>query len=153
MVKKKFSAQLEAAPRGGCFITIPFDVESIYGTRGHVNVRATFDGIGYRGSIAPIGGRHVLGVLKDIRAKLGKEVGDSVTVVLEQDMEERIVELPPALDQAFRKKRGLRRVFDGLPYTRRREAAQFIAEAKKEETRQRRLEKVLDELAHIEHTS
>lgn len=153
MPKKKFSALLEAAPRGGCFIAIPFDIEKAFGTRGRVKVRATFDGISYRGSIAPMGGRHVLGVLKDIRAKLGKEAGDHVAVVLEQDTEVRLFEVPPELDQAFRKKPVLRRVFDSLSYTRRRETAQFIAGAKKEETRQRRVEKVLDELAHIKHTS
>jgi hypothetical protein len=59
---------------------------------------ALVDGEPYRGSIAPMGGgRHVLGISKAIRAAIGKDVGDSVKVVLEHDSEPRTVETPPDL--------------------------------------------------------
>jgi uncharacterized protein YdeI (YjbR/CyaY-like superfamily) len=56
------------------------------------------------------------------------------------------VELPPALETALDGDRRARAVFDGLSYTHRREYAEWIADAKRDATRQRRVAQTLEEL-------
>ena len=65
--KHEFDAVIEEARSGGAWVTIPFSVPDVFGTKGRVKVSATFDGHSYRGSIAPMGGAHVLGMSKAIR--------------------------------------------------------------------------------------
>lgn len=142
--KKRFQAELRPGHGGGAFVEIPFDVHDVFGTRGQVPVRATFDGEPYRGSLAPMGGRHVLGVTRAIREAIGKDVGDSVHVVLEQDTEPRTVSVPPDLAAALSKAPGAAKTFDGLSYTRRKEYVRWVEEAKKPETRARRLREVIE---------
>jgi hypothetical protein len=131
-------------------VEIPFDVREVYGTGGQVPVRATFDGETYRGSIAPMGGgRHVLGVTREIREAIGKDVGDSVHVVIERDTKPRTVPEPPDLTAALARSAGARDAFNGLSYTRRREYVRWIEEAKRPETRARRLQEVVERLTSV----
>lgn len=126
---------------------VPFDVREAYGTGGQVRVKASFDGEPYRGSIAPMGGgRHALGISKAIRAAIGKDVGDSVKVELERDSEPRTVETPPDLAAVLKRAPAAQREFDKLSYTHRKEYVRWIEEAKKPETRARRLEKTIEML-------
>ncbi len=146
--RKTFRAEIEEGRGGGAVISIPFDVRAVYGTGGQVKVKATFDGEPYRGSIAPMGGgRHAIGVSKAIRVAIGKEVGDTVKVTLERDTEPRTVEVPGDLVAALRKSKTARERFDKLSYTHRREYARWIEEAKKQETRERRVAKAIEMLS------
>lgn len=141
--KYRFKAKIESANMGGAFVFFPYDVEKEFGTRGRVPVRATFDGVAYRGSLANCGHpQHMLGILKSIQDETGKNVGEPVDVVLWKDEEERTVEVPKELAQLM-KKEGLREFFDSLSYTHRKEYCRWISEAKKEETRAKRLEKAV----------
>ena len=74
--------------RGGAFVPFPYDIRAEFG-KGRVKVRATFDGEPYDGSIVNMGVKnddgsvcYVIGILKDIRAKIGKQPGDSVRVTI-----------------------------------------------------------------------
>lgn len=148
--RQEFEATIESGSGGGAAVTIPFDVETVYGTRGRVKVKATFDGHPYRGSIAPMGGRHLLGVTQAVRAAIGKSVGDTVAVVLERDTDERQVEVTAELARALAEKPEALRFFNGLAYTYRKEYAQWIAGAKRAETRARRLDKAIELLTRGE---
>ena len=131
------------------WVEVPFDVEKIYGTRGRVKVKATIDGEPYRGSLANMGtGCHVLGVLKALREKIGKGEGDTVTVVLELDTEERTVELPDDFKKALGKNKAAKDFFDHASYTTRKEYVRWIESAKRPETRATRLAQAIDRLAH-----
>ena len=144
---RTFEAEIRSARGGGALVEIPFSVEEVYGARGRVKVRATFDGHEYRGSLAPMGGGvHVLGVRKDVRAAIGKDVGDVVRVTLDPDDRPRTVEVPPELRSALADAPEARERFEGLSYTHRREYAAWVAEAKKPETRERRAGKAIDML-------
>ena len=92
-----------------------------------------------------MGGCMALGVLKSIRAELGKGDGDLVTVTVERDSGERKVDVPEDLAVALAGA-GLREVFDGMSYSHRREHVNAINDAKKPETRQRRIAKALEML-------
>jgi hypothetical protein len=111
-----------------------------------VRVKVSFDGVDYRGSLAPMGGRHILGIRKAIREQIGKGVGYTVHVMLHRDTEERTVELPPELVELLRTQPKVKAAFDGLSFTHRREYAEWVASAKKPETRARRTEGVRERL-------
>lgn len=142
----EFRAAIEEAPRGGAYVRVPAEVVEELGGGGRIKVTATFDGIDYRGSIVRMGGGSVLGLLKDIREQLGKGPGDEIVVTVEPDIEERVVEVPPELEALLEANPGAREAFYALSYTHRREHAMHVAEAKKQETRQRRAAKTIETL-------
>jgi len=68
----------------GAYVEIPFDVKSELG-KGRVPVIATFDGVEYVGSIVKMGTPcHIIGIRKDIRAKINKQAGDTIKVVIKE---------------------------------------------------------------------
>ena len=79
----EFDAVIIKEPdHGGAYVEIPFDVNTEFG-KSRVPVHATFDGEPYDGSLVKMGTDcHILGVRKDIRAKIGKQPGDLVHVTL-----------------------------------------------------------------------
>jgi hypothetical protein len=142
---RSFDAEIVAGRGGGAMVEIPFSVRETYGTGGQVKVFATIDGHDYRGSIAPMGGGvHILGIRKDVRSAIDKDVGDSVVVTLSLDTEPRTVLEPPELVTALAATPEARVRYDALSYTHRREFAEWVAEAKKQETRDRRAEKAIE---------
>lgn len=80
----EFEALIHKVPDlDGAYVEIPFDVKAVFG-KGRVKVHATFDGEPYEGSLVRMQTPcHILGLRKDIRAKIGKQPGDRVWVTLE----------------------------------------------------------------------
>lgn len=140
-----FEGRIVVNDGGGAWVEVPGDVIAALGGGGRIPVRATFDGIDYRGSIASMGGCMALGILKGIRSELGKGDGDAVTVTVVRDTAERTVDVPEDLATALQEA-GLRESFDKLAYSHRREHVNAINDAKKPETRQRRIDKALEML-------
>ena len=142
--KLKFKAKIEPAGMGGTFVLFPYDTEKEFGIRGKVPVKATMDGVPYTGSLMKCGlADHAMHVPKAIREELGKNVGDVLDVTVWRDHEERVLEVPAELARVM-KKEGLLQFFDSLSYTHRKEYCRWISEAKKEETRAKRLEKAVE---------
>ncbi|HLP96123.1 MAG TPA: YdeI/OmpD-associated family protein [Saprospiraceae bacterium] len=128
-------------------VDFPFDVFELYGVRGQVKVKVTYDGVLYRGSMVKMGGDcHWLLVRKDIRKIIGKNPGDTVHVTVQRDTEERIVEAPEELKTLFEQHPEAKAYYDTLSYTHRKEYVQWINEAKRPETRQNRLLKTIEML-------
>lgn len=123
------------------FVTFPFEVKELFGVAGRVPITALIDGVDYRGSLVTYGGPHLLLILTAIREKLGKQPGDSVHVRLELDEAERVVELDQDIAAAL-VGAGLMDAFREMSYSHQREYVLWIADAKKPETRQRRIEKM-----------
>ena len=141
---KKFDAIIQEGRGGGAFVEVPFDVKAEFGSaRPKVNV--TFDGEAYRGIITPMGGVSLIGILKDIRAKIGKDVGDKVRVTVEADTAPREVAMPTDVAKALKTTK-LLDVFEAMSFTHRKEHINAIEEAKKQETRMRRIEKMIEDL-------
>ncbi|MDQ6885488.1 MAG: YdeI/OmpD-associated family protein [Candidatus Dormibacteraeota bacterium] len=132
---------------GGAFVTVPFDVVEVFGTKGQLRVKGTIDGHPLQSSVAPMGGgRHVLGVHKATRAAIGKSIGDRVAIVIEPDLAERTVSVPDDLARAFAENRAARTAFEKLAYTQRKEYVEWIEQAKRAETRQRRIAQAIERL-------
>ena len=145
---KTFTVVLEKSDRNnGVYVSIPFDVEKQYGMKGHVKVKAAFDGYPYRGILVNMGtGCHIIGVRKDIREAIGKKVGDEITVELEPDNDERKAEIPAGFMEALARSSKAKKFFDSLSFTNQKEFCVWIASAKKEDTRERRLREAITKL-------
>ena len=144
---KKYRFKGEIVQHGNMdagYVIFPFDVKKEFGAA-RVKIKATFDGVPYRGSLVPMGIKEgcPLLVLKEIRKAINKTFGDVVSVVLEKDTEERIVEIPADLAKVFSRKKKLKDAFENMAYTHKKEYVNYITDAKKPETRLRRIEKVL----------
>jgi hypothetical protein len=109
-------------------------------------VAVTIDGRTARLRLAPMGGQYLIGMSKAARAELGVEIGDLVTATVELDTAERTVEVPDDLAEALGAMPGARAAFDALSYTKRKEAARSVVDAKKPETRQRRIAAIVASL-------
>lgn len=107
-------------------------------------VKVTVNGYTWRGSVARMGGEFLVGLNKAVRSAAGVEPGDEVKVELALDSEERTVEVPEALATALAGDAKAKAGFDGLSYTHRKEYARWIDEAKKPETRERRVTNALE---------
>lgn len=120
------------------YIPVELDVEKTFGKK-RLKVKVWFDDVLYHGLLAKYAGEYHLLINKSIRAKLGKEAGDSVRVQIQEDTEERILDTPLLLKDFFKKEKELKPVFDTLSYTHRKEYTDWLTSAKKEETLQNRL--------------
>ena len=135
MKKYKFDAEIRAGRGGGAYVVFPYDAEKEFGTNGNVPDKGALFRMG-----TP---HHMLGVPKAIRDQIGKQPGDTVAIVLWKDDEPREVAVPPELT-ARMKKAGVLAFFEGLSFTHRKEYSRWIADAKKDETRARRLDKAIE---------
>ena len=143
--KHTFKATIQDAGVGA-FIDIPIDVEKAFGSK-RPKVKATFDGVPYRGMLTRMGGEnHILIVLKEIREKIGRSFGDEIKVTVELDTEPRVLEVPKDLLKELKKDKNAKAFFDKLSYSHQREYVLWINGAKKDETRQRRIVKTIEML-------
>ena len=119
-------------------ITIPFDVEKVFGAK-RVPVKVWINGAEHRSTIVRMGGKYVIAVPKIFRDAADIKAGETITVTMEKDSEKRTVEVPKDFADAL-KKANLQDVFSKLSFTHQKEYVRAIVEAKKEETRIRRIE-------------
>lgn len=135
----EFEEEIRAGDRGGAYVEFPFDVLEEFDVKGRVPIQCSFDGVHYRGSLMRMGtAGHILGIRKAIREAIGKAIGDTVAVVLWRDRDERSVSLPRELERALASASSVRKEFAEMSFTHRREFAEWVASAKKAETRDRR---------------
>jgi bifunctional DNA-binding transcriptional regulator/antitoxin component of YhaV-PrlF toxin-antitoxin module len=145
--KQTFKTVLEKHPgMNATGITIPFDVEKVFGAK-RVAVKAVINGADYRGSIVRMGGTYCLGIPKVFRDAAGIEAGDHIVVTLERDIEPRIVTPPKDFAAALSIKADAAVVWEKLSFTHKKEYVNAILEAKRPETRARRIEKAVKMLA------
>jgi len=128
-------------------IVVPDEIVAELGAGRRPLVKVTIDGrYSFVYTIAVMGGRNMIGFSAAHRAASGFRGGDEVEVVLELETAPREVEIPPQLAAALAADPVAAAAFDKLSFTFRKEHARAISEAKADETRQRRLDKILAEL-------
>jgi hypothetical protein len=111
-------------------------------------VVATVNGYAWHTTVTRMGGEFLVGLSREVRRHAGVKAGDAVKVGLELDAAPRDVEIPEALADALAQDAKARAGFKRLTYTHRKEYARWISEAKRDETRQRRVAQALKLLRH-----
>lgn len=140
-----FVANIQKPSGPGAFVAVPTEVGAAIGKK-RFKVVASFDGVEYRGSVVTMGGQLILGVRKQIMDAIGKTFGDELSVELREDIAERVVELPEWLRAGLCADPLALATYEKLPYSHQREYVEYVLEAKKEETRARRLRKMISAL-------
>lgn len=145
MKEYKFDALIQKNEKmDAAYVEFPFDVQKEFGKKGQIRVKAFFDGIEYRGSLVKMGGNnHIIGLNKQIRNAISKTWGEVVTVLLVEDQEERVVEVPEDLLYALKQNITTEMIFEQLSFTNKKEFVNWVISAKKQETRKARIEKCI----------
>jgi len=141
----RFKAEVLSAGKTATGVEVPAKVVEQLGSK-RPKVSVTINGYTYRSSVAPMSGTFMLGISAEVREQAGVAAGDRVDVELELDTAPREVTVPADLAKAFKKESAAKRAFEGLSYSRKRWYVEGIEDAKKLETRQRRVEKAIDDL-------
>lgn len=143
--KQTFKVLLQKADHGEATgITVPFDVEAVYGAR-RVPVKVVVNGVEHKSTVVRMGGEYMMAVPKRFRDAAQIKAGETIEVAMERDTEKRTVEIPSDLGEALAKA-DLQSVWEKLSFTHRKEYVNAVIEAKKEETRTRRIEKTVETL-------
>jgi bifunctional DNA-binding transcriptional regulator/antitoxin component of YhaV-PrlF toxin-antitoxin module len=144
MAKKQiFNALLEKAEGSEATgIEIPFDVEKEFGGK-RVRVKLSINGKEHHSTIVRMGARYVVIIPKHFRDVAKINAGDYVDVTLVRDTDERVVEIPKDLALALRKAH-LQNVFSKMSFTHQNEYVNSVVEAKKEETRLKRIKRTIE---------
>jgi hypothetical protein len=138
----------ELQPRGpaAAFVLSEEQVAAVGEGAKRFPARATINGAVLRTTVTRMGGEYLFGLSRAAREQAGLHAGDTVTFTLELDDQPRTVEVPEALRAALAGDGEARAAFEGLAFTHRKEFARWVAEAKREETRDRRVAQTLEML-------
>jgi len=128
-------------------VPIPREVAAELGLKGMPKIQAVIAGAPYRGSLMPMGdGTYCLGVLKSIQEAAGVGMGDTVEVLIELDTAPRTVDPPDDLARLLARDKKAAAAWAKLSFTNQKEMARSLEEAKKPETRERRLKAAIAKL-------
>jgi hypothetical protein len=135
-------------PRGPAAAVLLTDeqLEAIGGGRKTPPVRVTVNGHTFDGRIGRMGGETLLGFNKAVRAACGVQAGDEIDVEVVLSEGPPAVDVPEALAAALAGDDAARATFDGLAPSHRKEFARWVGEAKRPETRERRVAETLSML-------
>src|SRR4051812_44737585 len=126
-------------------LVVPLDAKALWG-EARPPVAGTVNGHAFRSRLMVYGGETWLGLTNPVRARAGPAEGDGVDGGIDRDDAPREVVVPPELRAALDADDAARAAYERLSFTHRREYAEWIAEAKRAETRERRAARALERL-------
>jgi hypothetical protein len=138
----RFDGEVEQRDRG-FVVQLPFDPKEAFG-RVRAPVVVTVNDHSFRTTTMRYGEVDLIGLNRGVRDAAGLRAGARATFELAADTKPREVDVPEALAAALHDDAAARDAFDALSYTHRREYARWVDEAKREETRQRRLARAVE---------
>jgi Domain of unknown function (DUF1905)/Bacteriocin-protection, YdeI or OmpD-Associated len=141
-----FTAMIQLDGKTATGVTVPDDVVAALGSGNRPPVLVTLNGYSYQTTIARMGGSFKFPVSAAVREAAGVRAGDQADVEIELDTAPREVVIPPALAELLDAHPAAKEAFGKLSYTNRNRHALAVEGATSEDTRQRRLEKILSEL-------
>ena len=124
----------------------PFDVVEVFGRKGRVPVKGTINGFPFRSSLMNMGDGHMMAVNAELRAGGKCKAGDTVRIVMELDEDERKVEVPAYLKKIINSDPQAKERWAKLSFTHQKEYVRAVEDAKKDETRERRIAQMMDAL-------
>ena len=141
-MNKKFTYQtvLMNGPFKGVYAEFPFDSVTEFGTKRHVWCKVLVEDKSYSMNLLPNGnGGHWLHLKKEIRLAIGKEEGDTISVVVEKDDSPRKIEIPDYLEWLLEEEPLMMKYYNKLPISARKFWIEFIEEPKNEDTKVERI--------------
>lgn len=121
---------------------MPFDVETVFGSKARVPVKGTINGHAFRNSLMPNGdGTHTMTVSRDLKAGARAESGDVVRVEMELDVAPRVAWIPPELAAVLARNTAAAREYARLSPSHQKQYTDWVGSAKREETRRARADK------------
>ena len=128
-----------------CGIYLPFEPKEVFG-KARAPVKVTINGHTFRTTTACMGGCYLIPVNKTNRDGAGIKAGDTITVLMESDTEQRVVEIPSDFARALRANPKAAMAWEKLCFTHQKEYVNAVIEAKKPETRLRRIDSAIKTL-------
>lgn len=126
-------------------ISFPFDAKKVFGSP-RAPVCGTINGAPFRSTIFTMKGQTFMPVNRELREAAGAKAGETVKVEIERDEAPRTIEPPADLLAALNENLAAKDVWEKLSFTHQKEFARAVEDAKKPETRARRVEKTINEL-------
>lgn len=126
--------------------TVFYVPESFTDTKNRVNVLATVDGAEFRCTMLPSNNGHYIVYNRAMRECGGKKIGEAVHVMLEMDNQPRELIIPPDVEAALNDNKAAAEKFAALPYYIRREEIVKIESAKMQQTREKRIQALVDKM-------
>lgn len=149
-----YSYETEITDAGGGFaiVHIPDEIADALGATHFIQVRCTFDGVSYQGTLGSKSGNHAIIIKKEIRKQIGKNSGDLVSVTIQKESARRELEIPRELQQLLdlEENRQANSFFETLSKSYKYPYCHWINSAKKEETRMSRAHKAILKLSNME---
>lgn len=142
----QFRATIQLDGKTATGITVPDEVVAALDGGNRPRVRITLAGYSYQTTVARMGGAFKVPVSAAVREGAGVAAGDEVEIEIELDSTPRELAIPAPLTQVLDRHPDAKAAFGKLSYTNQKRHVLAVEGAKTEETRQRRLEKILDEL-------
>lgn len=147
---QKFQCKISTGERESeTFICIPFDVKEVFG-KARAPVKLTINDFTYRTTVCVMGGQYCVPLRKSNREGAKVKAGDIVQVSVVPDLKPRTVAVPVNLKK-FLQSNKVWEQFDALSYTHKKEYVEWIAGAKKEETREARKQKMIEMIRKRQH--
>ena len=146
-MRKEFRTKLrgdDSRADASAYFRLPFDTRDVWG-KAKVLVKVTINDYTWRSTVGNRGGQQYIVVNAEARRNACVKAGDFVTIALEPDSEKREIDIPLPLQKALGTK--LSQKLSSLSFTHKREFVVWYSEAKKEDTRSRRVEKMKQMLA------
>ena len=144
----KFRAEIEQGEsKNVTGIEVPPKVVEALGGGKRPPVKVTLNGYTYRSTVAVMGGTYMVGVSADVREKAKVKGGDVLEIDIVLDTEKREVDVPPDFARALAANKKAKSFFEGLSYSNKKRFTAQVEEAKAAETRLRRIEKFVAQLA------
>jgi hypothetical protein len=143
----RFRTTVELGGKTATGMRVPAEVVAALGAGKRPRVTVTINRGTYRSTVAAYKGAYMLPLSAENRQVTGVSAGDEVDVDLELDVQPREVAVPADLAEALDRDPAVRRRFDALAFTHQREWVRSVEDAKKPETRRRRIDKAVESLS------
>jgi hypothetical protein len=138
VIVRRFTVELERVGKAATVFRVPFDLKETFG-RARPPVRVTIRGHEWRTTPGVYGGVGHIVVNRSVKAATRVDAGDRVRVAMALDLEPRTVAVPDDLRDALAEDEEARAGFERLSFSHRREYVEWIEEAKRPQTRARRV--------------
>lgn len=150
MSRQEYKTRLESGERGRIFINVPFDPAAEWGKQARYYVKGTLNGTPFQGSLGVRNKQYFMPVNKALQKEAGISPGDMLQVVMEPDEAQR-AELPDDLQTALQNEPEANRFFESLTPFYANTYMEWVASAKKAETRTARIQEMVTLLKAGKH--